>query len=894
MRRSLWLVCGIVAALALPASANAAITSVFDGDLACATQSGGATDGQRWCGATAGTTINSFDGTPIDVSVAFPPESANPADTDWPTIGIYHGWGGSKILPSSTDAQAWLQQGYAVVSITDRGWHGSCNKSQAALPACATGYVHLMHNAFEVRDAQTLLGYLVDDDVIDSQKIGATGGSYGGGMSSALAVLKDRIQLADGSYDDWESPLGESISLAAAMPNYTWSDLTAALLPNGSTYDYAAYSPYRGPNDDRRIGINKLHWTTSLYLGGVSLNAFYAPTSGPGFPDPAANMVGWYSTITSGGPYDGNPDAQSMADEIEANHGSYNVDNSTAPAPMLIGTGWYDDLFPANEAVRLYNKIRQDHPTTPVKLYGLDFGHSPRAANFAGDLGAFGVSQGQWAAQYVKGLPAGVTNPLGGVTLTSAACSGTSRVAGTVYTATSWANVAQGEVRVDSAAAQTVNPGTSPATPFTSGTVCSNSGSAANTSGAAVYTSDPAPTGGLTVAGSATVDATLKVNGANDQLSSRLYDYDPGADTEKLIGRGIYRPTGVGSTSRQTFQLFPVAYELPEGHVLKLELLSADQNFTQASPGQQPITVSDLTLKVPVLNDPDNSDEVTPLSGRTLPAGYTYAADAIAADTEAPVTADNVTGTTVGQPFAVTLSAEDRGLTGIAVTHYEVGTNPSATLASPIYDPNNKPKLNNGEKISYFSVDVAGNDESPKTSVAASVDTSAPAAPGGNAPGKTVGPDVMIPFTLAAGTTATCSVDGAPPTACASPLVLTGLAAGAHTVRIFQTNALGNTSAALEFSFTVTTKLSVTAKRKGSVKVGRTVSYTPTAALGSSKQTGVKYSYAWKSGKKTVGKKSKLKISRSMRGKKLTVTITATKSGLSAGKKTYTVSRKVK
>ena len=47
-----------------------------------------------------------------------------------------------------------------------------------------------MHNAYEVRDAQYLLGKLADDGVIDPQRIGATGGSYGGGMSLQLGALK--------------------------------------------------------------------------------------------------------------------------------------------------------------------------------------------------------------------------------------------------------------------------------------------------------------------------------------------------------------------------------------------------------------------------------------------------------------------------------------------------------------------------------------------------------------------------------------------------------------------------------------------------------------------------------------------------------------------------------
>ena len=53
-----------------------------------------------------------------------------------------------------------------------------------------------MHNAYEVRDAQYLLGQLADDGVIDPQRIGAIGGSYGGGMSIALGALRNRVQLA--------------------------------------------------------------------------------------------------------------------------------------------------------------------------------------------------------------------------------------------------------------------------------------------------------------------------------------------------------------------------------------------------------------------------------------------------------------------------------------------------------------------------------------------------------------------------------------------------------------------------------------------------------------------------------------------------------------------------
>ena len=58
--------------------------------------------------------------------------------------------------------------------------------------------------------------------LIDPQKIGATGGSYGGGMSIALGALRNRTQLPDGSLVPWTSPLGKPMQIAATVPEYTW------------------------------------------------------------------------------------------------------------------------------------------------------------------------------------------------------------------------------------------------------------------------------------------------------------------------------------------------------------------------------------------------------------------------------------------------------------------------------------------------------------------------------------------------------------------------------------------------------------------------------------------------------------------------------------------------
>jgi hypothetical protein len=93
-------------------------------------------------------------------------------------------------------------------------------------------------------------------------------------------------------------------------------------------------------------------------------------------------------------------------------------------------------------------------------------------------------------------------------------------------------------------------------------------------------------------------------------------------------------------------------------------------------------------------------------------------------DNQTPVTTDDVPLSRVNQNVTVTLDAQDRGDSGVAFTYYEIGQpgdTPDPTLSSPVYDPNNKPVLENGEEIKYFSVDNAGNAEQVETSPVAQV-----------------------------------------------------------------------------------------------------------------------------------------------------------------------------
>src|SRR3954453_10031445 len=189
-----------VAALA-PAAAMAADT-VFPGvNIACAPQA--AQGNIRFCQGDTDHLVPSFDGAPVDVNVALPP-AGEPGP--YPLLGMFHGWGGSSSTRTSAECQS-------------------------------VGYNHLLDSRYEVHDAQYLISLLADQGLVDGRRVGATGGSYGGGMSMALAALKDRVMSPSGALGPGTGPKGKPMRIAAAAPEIPWTDLSNSLMPNGHTLD---------------------------------------------------------------------------------------------------------------------------------------------------------------------------------------------------------------------------------------------------------------------------------------------------------------------------------------------------------------------------------------------------------------------------------------------------------------------------------------------------------------------------------------------------------------------------------------------------------------------------------------------------------------------------------
>ena len=618
-----------LASLALTASADAAeITQPFGpSGPTCAVDAG-----DREC---AGEVV-SFDGARIDVILRLPAAPADPADPDgpYPLVMGFHGWGGSK---DDFDLDFWVNKGYAAFSMSDRGWGNSCGKgdipditspvctgtppgsdNDGAGTASARGYNHLMDTRFEVRDAQVMAGKLVDSGTADPDAIGVTGPSYGGGISMALAALNDRVMLGglpgetNGALVPWESEGNVPLHIAAAAPVIPWTDLAYSLVPNGYTLDYVHDSPYEmGP-----IGVEKQSYVAGLYGLGLALSNFTPPGT-----DPTADVNGWFARLNAGEPYEGDPAVQGIVDEVTEFHSSYYIDHSRPPAPLLIANGFTDDLFPVDEAIRFYNRTKDDYPGADLSLMFFDFGHA-RGQGKDADEALLRDRHEAWFDYYLRGQGDKPPNRVETLTQT---CPGTAPSGGP-FTAPTWLSIAPGEIRFTDPSEQTIAPeGGDPEAnkaydPITGDGACATA-SSEDAPGAVSYRLDPAPASGYTLMGSPTVVADIASPGPTSQVAARLIDVDPATGDGTLVARALYRPEP-GSDEKVVFQLHPNGYLFEEGHVAKLELLPQDEPYGRHSNGQAPVTVSNFDLRLPVLEQPKSNPMVDEPAPKFIPDGY--------------------------------------------------------------------------------------------------------------------------------------------------------------------------------------------------------------------------------------------------------------------------------
>ncbi len=126
-------------------------------------------------------------------------------------------------------------------------------------------------------------------------------------------------------------------------------------------------------------------------------------------------------------------------------------------------------------------------------------------------------------------------------------------------------------------------------------------------------------------------------------------------------------------------------------------------------------------------------------------------------------------------------------------------------------------------------------------------DTVAPSAPSvsGAPSGSTAATTARLRFSGEANATFTCSVDGASYAACTSPLALTGLNLGSHTVRVKQTDEAGNISTEATANWTIVAVNAPRLLAKVGLKVNTKTKVTTLTLKASADTTGGRNSVKW-------------------------------------------------
>lgn len=256
--------------------------------------------------------VESFDGHMVPITVYQPVYAS--ADDPVPVLLHSHGWAGSR----TTDDGAfgpYVSGGFGVVSIDMRG-HGD---------ARATSQARVHNVDYEIQDVIAVIDHVATLDwaLLDGDgdpRLGALGGSYGGGYQLLAAVYDDRLD--------------------AIAPEITWNSLPSSLAPNMAI---------------------KSAWIDVLYFGGRA-NANLHESIDQGFAWAQAT-----NTFPDGSE-PGEPDF--LTPFTRSSPAAY---PGAIDIPTLLIQGANDTLFNVNEAVANYRLI--EATGAPVRLVTHFDGH---------------------------------------------------------------------------------------------------------------------------------------------------------------------------------------------------------------------------------------------------------------------------------------------------------------------------------------------------------------------------------------------------------------------------------------------------------------------------------------------------------------------------------------
>lgn len=561
----------------------------------------------RFCTGLKGPKIKSADGTVLlDADVTLPATSKKPLGL----IVMLHGLGGSKTSHESDTIEGsggnyhynnyWFaSKGFAVLNYTARGFHeDACLDDSVestdgdldlygASPACAPQLDSIDH---EIKDTQYLIGKLVDGKLlsdksvrINPKKVGVTGISYGGGHTWLLSRR-----------NSFKSPMGTKIKIAAAVPIIGWTDLVNALMPNGKARDDFIPEPDVAQRAAETPGVLK-----SSFIAGFHLTMKQASASGvlPSYIDT------WKSRFDDGPPYDDEVSVDAMNKLLSKRSAYYVEKKGTFDTPLFVVQGFTDTIFPAVEAIRMYNRLKDEDPSYPIRMYIGDIGHQI-AQNKAAEVAYQNDLITKWFNFYLKSKG---QEPDHVVEARSQDCYATGEAdLGPLYRGASWADTVGESVTVIDEAlpgilsagvsdphAQALNPiqlGVDTSCPTTNLDVA-----AGNVALDSSPLAEP-----FDMLGLPEVSLQAEPSEGDMYVAAHLWDVDPVTEEQILVTRGVFQLGASGTPLDVSTQLFGNGWTFPAGHVIRLELTAKDSpSFRAPVSTTGTIAVSDVVLKVP-------------------------------------------------------------------------------------------------------------------------------------------------------------------------------------------------------------------------------------------------------------------------------------------------------
>jgi pimeloyl-ACP methyl ester carboxylesterase len=524
-------------------------------------------------------TVESFDGTPLATTLTVPADLKE--GKKLPLIVFLHGFLSNKGEYISDTKESpdnyktvefnnrwYASRGYAVLNYDSRG-HGDSG-----------GEIALASKDVEVRDTQHLTGLLVDDGTAKRRKVAVLGGSYGGGQTWLLATVRGK---GAPQYGTWLSPQGRVVRLAAAVPQFTWTDLLFSLVPNGRNGE-----------------------TTPLGVAKITLINGFIALIGDKMTEELAR---WLGRLNEGEPYDGDPVVEEAKKALTEDRSAYYQEGffkalhksprRQRSIPILAAQGWTDPIFAPIEVVRMYKRLRSIRHDYPIRLYFGDFEHLTSQIKIP-DMRYYHRLATRLLDHYLQGKK---RKPTFDVRSAPTLCD--PGAFGPVVRAPNWGALHPDQLAFDLPGPKVTG---SPITDPRGGPTTDHVVIGLRQRGC-VTTDLPESAGvaswrvpienDFTLLGMPRLELAYQATGPDIELNSRLWDVAPDG-VQTLVTRAAYRVVAPDSGEQKVaYQLYGNHWKFERGHELLLEVTGDDSTFFRRDNFPSAITVNSAKLTLP-------------------------------------------------------------------------------------------------------------------------------------------------------------------------------------------------------------------------------------------------------------------------------------------------------